>query len=167
MLDTTLSIHGKSIRYVLHDDKLTIDTRIIALADIARVRLATLAEIQMCELGLRDGTTATITNDTKDKRASYGTLIRELHARLAPLPGITYVRGAWLLVGLMAAIGVLAIVFALALYLGWFTPPPMFAGKAMLIMILGVVWVFVGPLLVWRSRPRSYDARDLPKDLVQ
>lgn len=165
-MDTTLELHGRSIRYVLDDEKLLSNERVIELAAIARVRLATLAEMSMCELTLRDGTTRMIANDARDKRASYGALIRELHAKLATREGVEYVRGAWLLVGVMAGIGALVVAFAAALWLGWITPPAMLAGKAMALMIAGGVWLVVGPLLVWRSRPRSYDPRAVPADLL-
>lgn len=166
MMDTTLELHGRPIRYVLHDDKLSMNERVIELAMIARVRLATLAEMAMCELTLRDGTTAMIANDARDKRTSYGALMRELHARLATREGVEYVRGAWLFVGLMGGIGVLVVVLATALWQGWITPPGMLAGRAKGLMLLGVVWLVFGPLLVWRSRPRRYDPRAVPADLL-
>ena len=35
----------------------------------------------------------------------------------------------------------------------------MMASKAFVVMVAGAVWLVVGPLLVWRSRPRPYDPR--------
>ena len=165
-MDVTLQMHGKPMRYVLLDDTLTINERVVDLSTVARVRLATLAEMAMCELTLRDGTTGMVATDTRATHATYGALVRALHANLAARPDVVYVRGAWLLVGVMAGIGVLAIVAATALWQHWISVPPMFAGKAMLIMLAGVIWIVVGPLLVWRSRPRSYDPRAVPNDLV-
>jgi hypothetical protein len=164
--DTTLELAGRSMRCVLHEDELRVGERVIDLAAIARVRLATLAEMSMCELVLRDGTTAVIANDARAKRASYGALIRELHGKLATRDGVEYVCGAWLLVGVMAGIGVLVVMFSAALWQGWITPPAILARRALLLMILGVAWLVLGPLLVWRSRPRGYDPHAVPADLV-
>lgn len=165
-MDTTLALHGQSIRCALDDEKLSINERVIELSAIAKVRLATLAEMSICELTLRDGTMVSLANDARDKQAGYGALIRALHARLASREGVEYVRGAWLLVGVMVAIGALTVGFAAALWQGWITPPAVLAGKATLLMILGAVWLVLGPLVVWRSRPHSYDPRAVPADLV-
>jgi len=165
-MDVWLSSHGHKTRYVLGDARLSINERVIELSTIARVRLVVLAEMQACELTLRDGKTAMVVNDTKEHSASYGELVRALHGRLAPLPGVEFVRGSWLLVGVLAAIGVVVIAFAVVLQQGWFSVPPMFAGKATLIMILGFAWIVLGPLLVWKSRPRGYDPRSPPAELL-
>ena len=167
MVDVWLSRAGQTVRYVLGDDRLSINERVIELTSIARVRLFQLGDMQGCELLDRDGKPATIVNDALDKRDSYAELVRSLHGRLADVPGIVFTRGAWLLVGVNIAIGVLVLGFALALQQRWLTPPAALEGKAMIVMVLGVVWLIVGPLLVRRSRPRSYDPRAVPDDLLR
>src|SRR5687768_17495733 len=165
MLDVWLSRAGQTVRYVLGDDRLSINERVIELASIVRVRLFQLGDMQGCELLDKAGKPASIVNDARDKREGYAELVRTLHARLADVPGIVFTRGAWLLVGINIAIGVLVLVVALALAQRRLTPPAALEGKALLVMQLAVVWLSVGAPLVRSPRPRSYYPRAVPNCL--
>ncbi|MCA9675684.1 MAG: hypothetical protein KC464_11655 [Myxococcales bacterium] len=160
-------VHGQPIVYQLDDTEVVLGKRRLALADVARVRLARFAEMWACELELRDGTRGTVISADAASRAPWARLVERLHARLIELGGpVTYVRGSWTVVAITAAIGVLVVGLAAILHAGWLTPPAFLAGKTRAMMVLGAISVVAGPLLTKRSRPRPYDPRDLPPDLV-
>jgi hypothetical protein len=162
----TATIAGKA-RYSFDDANVEIDrgngAKSIALADVSRVTCAGLGAMRVCELQLRDGSRQAMS--TEQPTAEFKHFIEALHVKLAERDGIVFTRGSWMVVGVLAAIGVLVIALGALLYAGVVVPPPIFRGKAMLIMIFGLAWCFVGPVLVWRSRPRPYDPR-APLDVL-
>jgi hypothetical protein len=149
---------GRESSYRLDGDHLVVSgdkgERRIDLASVKAVRLAGIAEMIACELELAGGAKDTIVTDDRTTRAAYGRVVHAVHARLADRPGVSFVRGSWLLVGVLAAIGVVAVLAAFVIREGWIDVPPALRGKATLIMMSGAAWIVVGPLLVWRSRPR-------------
>lgn len=141
--------------------------RRIELGSVVRVRLAALGNLTMCELHLRDGATRVIANENPAARDAYARLVTRLHAELAASGAeIKFVRGSWTLVGLLSAVGIATCGVGYAVGAGWLAVSDALRSKALLIELLGLAWVVVGPLLVWRSVPRRYDPRNLPKDLV-
>lgn len=138
----------------------------ILLSAIRRVRLAKLGKMSICELTFADGKSHCLTHDEDATRAAYQRLVRTLHAKLVERGDIEFVRGSWLIVATLAGIGLVVVLFGLTIHQRWLPIPAMLHGKALAVMILGGAWVVVGPLVVWRSRPRHYDPRELPRDLL-
>jgi hypothetical protein len=158
---------GSKEHYSFDSDKVEIDrgkgAKIIPIADIARVNCVAFANIRGCELQLRDGGKQLMS--VEPPNGEFRAFIEALHVHLADRGGISFVKGSWLVVVTLASIGVLGIVGGALIYTGVIVPPPMFAGKAVAIMIAGVLWALLGPALVWRSRPRAYDPR-APLDVL-
>jgi hypothetical protein len=163
---TANKIGGKE-RYFFDDAKIEIDrgkgVKTIPIADIERVNCIRFAEIRGCELQLRDGTKQLMSVDVPS--TEFKPFIEALHVKLAEHGGIEFVRGSWLVVGVLAAIGVMAIIAGWLIYTGVLVPPEGLRAKAFMIMIAGAIWVVLGPALVWRSRPRPYDPR-APLDVL-
>lgn len=157
----TTTTAGVAERFRLTDDTLEITRgagpcRSYSLSSVTRVQLASLGEMRVCELGMTDGSKTAIS--AAKPTAAFGSFVALLHGKLvAQSRPVVYVRGSWLLVGLLAAIGVLAMLLALSVHLGWLDMLGLTPGQALRIMFGGLLWTLIGPAIVWGSRPRAYD----------
>ena len=79
-------VHGQPIVYQLDDTEVVLGKRRLALADVARVRLARFAEMWACELELRDGTRGTVISADAASRAPWARASRAAHRRAVSEP---------------------------------------------------------------------------------
>lgn len=171
-MSETLSHLGQNTLYRIDAGSLVVlgpsgsETR-LDLATISRVRLANLGDMRMCDLQWPGGKSHCLSNDDRKMDGAYAGIVAQLHEVLASRgPAVEFVRGSWFIGGLVAAIGAVTCGLGLAVHLGWIALPDGLQGKANLLMMLCVAWLVVGPFVIWRGRPRAYDPRALPRDLV-
>ncbi|MBU0742576.1 hypothetical protein KKG45_07530 [bacterium] len=125
-----------------------------------------------CRLETRDGARLTVCSTTYlgfgkfgSQAPAYGTFVRELHDRLAPLGGIRFARGDPPLRfygSLGCFIASLLLVFAAPLATGLLFMPRVAAAK-LLVMIFFIPWIIRYAKL---NRPRSYEPSLIPDTML-
>lgn len=138
------------------DDAVAIESgaqaRRIPLSDIRSVRITRIGTLEVCELSLTGDSKQLLATDDRDSRAGYAALVRALHDRLAPR-GVPFVSGAWFLVVMVFAISVVCGVLAALVVTGTIDAPA-FERRAWVAMILCAL---MGPLALWKARPKPVD----------
>ena len=147
---------GRERRYALDGSDLVVvdgttgTERRVGLGTIHGVRLARIGNLEICALMLERGREEVIATDERGSRADLSALVRALHAALASR-SVPFVRGSWLIAGVLAASCAASFAAGLSLYLGVIEAPA-FATRG---IVVAVVSALLGPLGVWTSRPRA------------
>jgi hypothetical protein len=164
----------KRTRYHLDADVLRIEPldgavppEQVALAEVTRVELATLAGTTICTLHLGDNRKASVSSGMNDKpdpaaARAFATLLEALNERIAVAnPSATFTSGSWWLGG-----GLLIITLIGGAALAWLALDPVrrtfLKFKIGCVMFAAMLLVAV-PLAFVRGRPKPYDPRKIPR----
>jgi hypothetical protein len=173
-LEVDLGGSSRHTRYHLSDSELRIESvagsvppQVMKLADVARVRLATLGGTTVCTLQARDGAKLSLSSGMNDKpdpaaARAFATILEALNERIATAsPQAVFVTGSWWLGG---GLLVMALIGGGALALLANDPLARETLKFKIGCVLLAVMLLVAvPVAFIRGRPRSYDPRKLPR----
>ncbi|MCP4804615.1 MAG: hypothetical protein GY913_32630 [Proteobacteria bacterium] len=152
------TIFGEPVTYTLEGTTVTraaAEEQRADLGDLDRVQLASLGNMEVCELQFTGDLVVTVTSDEPADRAAMLTFLQHLHDAIPDTDRVEFVRGGWMLVGLVASIVVLCWIAALAVTL--FAMPDTVAAKAGAFQGLACLVTLAGPLAAWKMAPKRYD----------
>ena len=175
-LEVEIDLGGKMKRtkYHLDADTLRIESiggatppTQVALAEVTRVELATLAGTTICTLHLGSNRKASVSSGMADKpdpatARAFATLIEALNERIATAnPSATFTQGSWWLGG-----GLLITTLIAGAALAWLASDPVWRTylkfKIGCVMFALMLLVAV-PLAFIRGRPKPYDPHKIPR----
>lgn len=151
-------IFGEPVTYTLDGTTLRREAAKEREADLAQLRgvqLASLGNMEVCELQFEGDVVFSVTSDVPDHRAAMLTFVQHVHDAIPDPSAVRFVRGGWLLVGLFLAIIAACWVAAAAVTL--MTVPDAVASKVGAFQGLACLVTLLGPIAAWKSAPKPYD----------
>lgn len=141
---------GRDLTVEVREHDLVAGAQTLRFDAIREVRVARIGTLEVCVLRLVAGGEHTFATDEASRRAAFASAVRALWAALAARK-VPFVAGSWMLAGMIATIVVVVGVLGALVYAGVIVAPR-FARRG---GVLAVVCAILGPIGVFKARPRA------------